>query len=114
MGASKSGLPSKGESKMRKLIFAGLALSAGLSAALIDTPQASALGNEAQWCRIARDAGGRDCSFYTFAQCAASTERLNGGGCYENPNYRGNSSYAATLPARAKEPRHRKRHHDDD
>jgi len=88
---------------MHKLIFAGLALSAGLSAALIDPPQASALGNEAQWCRIARDAGGRDCSFYTFAQCAASTERLDGGGCYENPNYRGNSSFAAT-PARAKEP----------
>jgi hypothetical protein len=68
---------------MRKLIFIGLASSA----ALIDPPQAAALGGEAQWCRIARGDAGRECMFYTFEQCAMATERLNGGGCYENPNY---------------------------
>jgi len=71
---------------MRKLLFATLALSADLA---IDPQQASALGGDAQWCRIGRDVGGRGCDFYTFEQCAASTERLNGGGCYENPYYRG-------------------------
>jgi hypothetical protein len=81
---------------MRKLILLALALS---SAAFI-VPRAEAMGGEAQWCRVGRDVGGRDCSFYTFAQCAASTERLDGGGCYQNPNYRGNVAPAARgIPA---------------
>jgi hypothetical protein len=83
---------------MRISIFAGLALSA----ALIDPPQAAALGGEAQWCRIARAGEGRECMFYTFEQCAASTERLNGGGCYENPWYRGGPTPAGVRADRAK------------
>jgi len=83
---------------MRRFIFAGLALSA----VLIDPPQAVALGGDAQWCRVGRDVGGRGCDFYTFEQCAASTERLNGGGCYENPWYRGGPTPAGVRADRAK------------
>ena len=93
---------------MRKFLFAGLALSA----AFIVPHEAAALGNERPWCRIARDGGTRDCSFHSFAQCAASTERLDGGGCYETGNARGNSAYGGVAPARAKST-HRKRRHDD-
>jgi hypothetical protein len=78
---------------MRALILAGLALSS----VLIIPPQAEAMGGEAQWCRLVRDGerGGGECIFYSFAQCAMSSERLNGGGCYENPYHRGGSTPAA-------------------
>ena len=89
---------------MRSFILAGLALSAPLMV----TMQAEG----GSWCRIARDAGGRDCSFNSFAQCAASTERLNGGGCIENPNYRGGSTREAIREERTIHHRHRR--HDDD
>ena len=90
---------------MREIILAGLALSAVLSVA----PPAAALGGEAQWCRLERHGGkGSECAFYTFAQCAASTERLNGGGCYENPFYHGSPAPAAVRGVR----RHRSRYHD--
>jgi hypothetical protein len=65
---------------MRKLVFAALSLSAAFV-----VPQ-SALA-EAQWCRVGREAGGSQCMYYTFDQCAAATERLNGGGCVENPRW---------------------------
>jgi hypothetical protein len=88
---------------MREIIIAGLALSAVLAA----LPPAGAMGGEAQWCRLERDgARGGECIFYTFAQCAASTERLNGGGCYENPNYRGGATPAAVRGVRRHKPRH--------
>jgi hypothetical protein len=98
---------------MRKLIFIGLALSA----ALIVPPAAEAMEGDAQWCRAQRSEGGRECIYYTFEQCAASTERLNGGGCVENPNYRGGSTPAATRGVRPRlahhrVPRHRPRHDD--
>ena len=83
---------------MRTFIFIGLAMSA----TLIDPPQAAALGGEAQWCRIARGGEGRECMFYTLEQCAASTERLNGGGCYENPNYNGVPPPAGIRAERSK------------
>lgn len=70
---------------MRKLIFVGWALSA----ALLVSQHTAAIADEHEWCRLARAEGGRDCSFRTFAQCAASTERLNGGGCVQNPGYSG-------------------------
>jgi hypothetical protein len=92
---------------MRTLILAGLALAV----MLIDLPQADALGGRAAWCRIGRDVGGRDCSFYTFEQCAMATERLNGGGCYENPNA-ADPSPGAVRPERAKATRHKARPND--
>ncbi len=73
---------------MRTLILAGLALSA----ALIIPQRLEAA--EFEWCRLARAEGGRECIFHTFEQCAMSTERLNGGGCVENPAFRGGA-----LPA---------------
>ena len=94
---------------MRKLIFVGMAVSV----ALIVPPRAHAMGGEAEWCRIARDLGGRDCSFHTLAQCAMSTERLNGGGCIENPGFRGAVASAAVPGARTIViRRHHKTHHD--
>lgn len=83
---------------MRRLVLSGLALSV----ALIATPQARAEGGYGEWCRVGRDVGGRDCSFHTFAQCAASTERLNGGGCYANGNARSNAAPAAVRAPRRK------------
>jgi hypothetical protein len=80
---------------MRGLLFVGLAVSA----ALIVPQQAR---SEAQWCRINRDAGGKECIFYTFDQCAMSTERLNGGNCVENPSFHGSSTPVAGRPVRAK------------
>jgi uncharacterized protein DUF3551 len=71
---------------MRRFIISGLAVSAALMVA----SQAQA----GSWCRLAREAGGMECSFNSFSQCAASTERLNGGGCVENPRYHGGSTSA--------------------
>lgn len=84
---------------MRKLILIGLALTLTM---FVVPRSAEALGGQAAWCRIARDTAGRDCSFYTFEQCAASTERLNGGGCYQNPHAQDNATPAAdrTVPKR--------------
>jgi hypothetical protein len=88
---------------MRATILAGLALSI----VLFTPPPAQALGGEAQWCRLERDAArGGECIFYTYAQCAASTERLNGGGCYQNPFYRGGAAPAAIRGVRRHKPRH--------
>jgi len=74
----------------------------------IPAPQAAATGGEAQWCRLFKEGerGGGECAFYTFEQCAASTERLNGGGCYENPFYRGSLNPAVTGGMRAEVARH--------
>ncbi len=69
---------------MRKLILVVTALAAALV-----SPRTGAIADDHEWCRLARAEGGRDCSFRTFAQCAASTERLNGGGCVQNPSYTG-------------------------
>jgi hypothetical protein len=91
---------------MHTLMLVGLALSAAL---VVPAQAASASGN-GSWCRIARDVGGRDCSFYTFAQCAASTERLDGGGCYENPFPRGTS--AAVRGERSRVPQRKLRNND--
>ncbi len=74
---------------MRNLIIVGMTVSVALVAA----PRADA----AAWCRIARDLGGIDCSFNTFAQCAMSTERLNGGGCIQNPGYGSASAAPAAV-----------------
>jgi hypothetical protein len=93
-----NGIPVSREDVMRKLIFIGLALSA----ALIVQSRTEARSDEPSWCRIARAEGGRECIFYTFAQCAASTERLGGGGCYENPSYHGSSTPGAVRHERAK------------
>jgi len=98
---------------MRKLIFAGLALSAAFTA----PPRAEALGYDAEWCRVGRDVGGNECIFHTFEQCAASTERLNGGNCTPNPYFRGGSTPAAVRGARAKAghdrvPQHKPRRND--
>jgi len=89
---------------MRALILAGLALSAFL----IIPPGAEAMGGEAEWCRLLRDGdrGGSECLFHTLAQCAASTERLNGGGCYQNPNYRGSSMPVAVRAVHRHKPHH--------
>jgi len=91
---------------MRRFILAGLTLSAAFA-----VPQQAS--SEAQWCRAGREAGGKECIYYTFEQCAASTERLNGGGCIENPNYHGTP--AAIRGVRAIQhhaPRHKPRHDD--
>ncbi len=64
---------------MRKIILIGFALSA----APMFCERAGA--TEFEWCRLARGEGGRECNYHTFAQCAMMTERLNGGGCVENP-----------------------------
>jgi len=100
---------------MRALILAGLALSA----VLIIPPRAEAMGGEAPWCRLVRDGerGGGECIFYSFSQCAMSSERLNGGGCYENPDHRGGSTPAAGRGTEGKVsyrqvPRH-KRHYSE-
>jgi hypothetical protein len=97
---------------MRNLIGVGLAVSA----AIMVQPQArAAIGGEAEWCRIARAEGGRECIFHTLAQCAMSTERLNGGGCIENPYFRGSAAPATAggVPAGlAHHPVHHKRHRD--
>jgi hypothetical protein len=74
----------------------------------VPAPQAAAMGGESQWCRLFKEGerGGGDCVFYTFEQCAASTERLNGGGCYENPYYHGSSIPAVTRGVRAEVAHH--------
>jgi len=90
---------------MRKLIFVGLAFSA----ALIAPPRAVA---DTEWCRYGRDVGGAECIFHTFEQCAASTERLNGGNCIRNPGFHGaTTASAAVRKVRAKG--HHKPHQDD-
>jgi hypothetical protein len=95
------------ENMMRRFILAGLALSATLVA-----PQQAS--SEAQWCRTGRAEGGHQCMYYTFEQCAAATERLNGGGCIENPNYHGSSTPAAIRGVRAiQHHAPRQRRHDD-
>jgi len=80
----------------------------------IPAPQAAGTGSEAQtggeaqWCRLFKEGGrgGGECAFYTFEQCAASTERLNGGGCYQNPFYRSSSNPAVTQGMRAEVAHH--------
>jgi hypothetical protein len=88
---------------MRNLMLAGLALST----VLVAPPQAVAFGRAGQWCRLARASErGGECTFHTFEQCAASTERLNGVGCYQNPFYRGSWPPAADRAVRHQMPRH--------
>jgi hypothetical protein len=94
---------------MRRFILAGLTLSATLAV----LPWTEAMGSEAAWCRAGREAGGKECIYYTFEQCAASTERLNGGGCIENPNYHGTpAAVRGERPIRHQALRHKPRHDD--
>jgi hypothetical protein len=96
---------------MRKLIFLGLTLSSTL--AVLPIPDAMA---ESEWCRLARAEGGRECTFHTFEQCAASTERLNGGGCVENPYFHGPippRGGVQAVPANVRSPSRHKRRHED-
>jgi hypothetical protein len=76
---------------MRKNVMVRMSLIAVAAALCGSSVFATTAKAESQWCRLVRDGdrGGSECIFYTFAQCAASSERLNGGGCYENPGYRG-------------------------
>jgi hypothetical protein len=67
---------------MRTLMLIGTA--AAVTIVLLGQQAAA----EARWCRAARDAGGRACEWQTRAQCAAATEWLAGGTCYENPSFR--------------------------
>jgi hypothetical protein len=98
------------ENMMRRFILAGLVLSATLIIPM------GATSTAAEWCRLARAEGGRECIFHTFEQCAASTERLNGGGCV--PNTFGDSAPPAGIRGvraiRHQVPRHRPHHHDAD
>ena len=87
---------------LRTVVLAGLVLSS----TLVFTHHASA---DAAWCRTGREAGGIECIYYTFEQCAASTERLNGGGCIENPRFHGRA--AAAPPGAGRSPKARRNEH---
>ena len=96
---------------MRRAIFLGLTLPA----AFVVLPETGAMA-ESEWCRLARAEGGRECIFHTFEQCAASTERLNGGGCVENPYFRGPippRGGALAVPAYVHPASQHKRHRHD-
>jgi hypothetical protein len=69
---------------MRKLIFAGLALSAVVIAS---SPRpAAAQGKE--WCTI-ESSNTRQCYWDTWDQCRQSKMHLMGGSCFRNPAYLG-------------------------
>jgi Protein of unknown function (DUF3551) len=101
--------PSSKEGRMRTLLFVAFATSTALMM------QQSTAAAAAAWCRVNRDAGGNECIFYTFEQCAASTERLNGGNCIPNPFEPGVTTPASVTGARStqhKVSRHKRHYYD--
>jgi hypothetical protein len=84
------------DNDMKKLIIAGLALSASLAAA----PQSHARVNY-PWC-IHGDTRGLECVFSTREQCANDgRNRGFGGQCAQNPYYNPNlPSVIETVPAK--------------
>jgi hypothetical protein len=83
---------------MPKLTIAGLAM---LEMLIVTLP---AVAQELPWCRLGRHGAGRECAWYTQAQCAQSTEWQAVGTCYPNPSYHGASASAPIA-------RHKAVHH---
>ena len=75
---------------MRSTILAGLVLVMLTTVAEISTAEAQVSSGRNPWC--IRDGalgpGSWDCSYRTFEQCRFSAQGA-GGGCSQNPNYRG-------------------------
>jgi len=96
---------------MRKLIFAGLTLSA------VFIPSLRALADEGErpWC-VVGDRRSMECVYWTRAQCAGDTSRLFGGGCFQNPFYHGPPEVPAgrAVRVRVDHVRHKSHHHTAD
>lgn len=92
---------------MRKLLLAGLALSA----AFIALPRPAAAEDFARpWCGV-ENGRSRACDYYTREQCAASRERLGGGDCFENPDYHGTAAPGERVKTHHYRVAHLKTHH---
>jgi hypothetical protein len=72
---------------MRKLIFAGLALSA----VVIASSPRPAAAQIKEWCTI-ESSSTRQCYWDTWDQCRQSKMHLMGGSCFRNPAFAGHVS----------------------
>jgi hypothetical protein len=87
---------------MRNLIFAGLALSAGLITLL----QPAGAQRLYRWCTV-ESGNTRECYWDTKEQCAETKQHLQGGSCYENPFWRAAAPSPAVREVRVKPHRER-------
>ncbi len=92
---------------MRCLVASALSLAAIATSYLMATP---AKAQEYPWCvQYGSRDGGVNCGFVTWDQCMAARFG-NGGFCYRNPFYRGESLYAQQRPYRKHRYKHRDRY----
>jgi uncharacterized protein DUF3551 len=78
------------ESKMRRFILTGLVLVSAVTVFEVPSADAQVSSGRNPWCL--RDGpggpGNWDCSYQNIQQCEATASGA-GGGCTQNPNYRG-------------------------